>query len=154
MEPAEVASAVSPWWWLGAGIAFAALEMLTATTYLIWPALAAIVVFVTLLLIPGLSLMAQLTIFALLTIALVFVGKALFFRKKATDAAARLNDRTGTIIGKTGTIDREGHSEPKVIIDGIPWPIREPDTPLAHHTKVRVTAKDGIVLEVQPVTKS
>ena len=71
----SILAGISPWWWVAAAIAFGAGEMLTATTYLIWPAFAAAITGLLLWLIPQMGPAAQLTLFALMTIAFIFLGR-------------------------------------------------------------------------------
>ena len=144
---------ISPWWWVALAILLAAIEMLTVTTLLVWSATAAFLTAVALWLMPGLGWAAQIAIFASLSIAFTFAGRALVQRFGYGERASTLNRRADQLVGRDGVVLSFEFDEGKVSVDGVPWPARLPDgTPTpAPGARVRVTAADGIVVWVTPL---
>jgi inner membrane protein len=146
---------ISPWWWVALAILLAAIEMLTPTTLMIWSALAALVTAAALWLAPELGWAVQIAIFALLSIAFTFAGRALFRSYgDGKDSAAGLNRRAAQLIGREAVVLAFAAREGEVTVDGVQWPARldgEAATP-APGDRVRVVAADGIVVRVQPLS--
>ena len=142
---------ISPWWWLAAAILMAALEMLTTTFYLIWPAAAALVTALALWLLPEMSLLAQLALFAVLTIFFTLSGRKLV-GSMGNNAPNSLNKRAEQLVGREAVVEEFEFHEGKVMIDGIPWPARldGSKTP-APGDRMKVVAADGIVVWVKPL---
>jgi inner membrane protein len=141
---------ISPLWWLAAGLVLLGLEAVTVTTHLIWPALAALGVAILLWLFPGISGIAQLGLFAALTIALIPVGRTLLERLGSGDGSKRLNRRADQLVGREAVVETFHWHEGQVNIDGVIWPARLDGrkTPeVGEH--VRVIAADGIVVWVR-----
>ena len=144
---------ISPWWWIAAAILLAAVEMLTISTVLIWSALAAALTAAALWFAPGLSTAAQISIFAVLSIGFIFVGRALLHRYG--DGAGddkRLNRRADQLVGREAVVQSFSGHEGQVTIDGVPWPARlDAEAPVpAPGDRVRIVAADGIVVRVTP----
>ena len=89
---------ISPWWWVAFGIGLAAAEMLVFSFFLMWPALAAIIMAVILWIMPTMQGELRVTLFAVLSVALIFVGRKLFQQKDEPDTG--LNERTKQMIGQ------------------------------------------------------
>ena len=66
---------ISPLWWLIAALALGVAEMLSATTFLLWPALSALAMGGILALFPNLSGEIQASLFAVLGIVLTIAGR-------------------------------------------------------------------------------
>lgn len=144
---------ISPWWWVAFAIALGALEMLTVTTYLIWPAFAAFLTALFMWLIPGLSGGGQITLFSLWTIAFLVVGRTMVQRSEARgDGAGKLNRRGEQLVGREAVVESFDFHEGRVIIDGVPWPARlEGSNTPEIGERVRVIAADGIVVWVKRI---
>lgn len=145
---------ISPWWWIAFAIALGALEMVTVTTYLIWPALAAFLTGLFMWLIPDLSGGGQVTFFAIWTMVFLVVGRTLVQR---SDAARRsggtLNRRADQLVGREAVVESFEFHEGKVVIDGVPWPARlEGSRTPEIGERVRVIAADGIVVWVKRIS--
>jgi membrane protein implicated in regulation of membrane protease activity len=145
---------VSPWWWVAFAILLGAVEMLTISTVLIWSALAALVTALALWVWPWMTTPAQITLFAVLSIAFSFIGRAFVGRwgEKADDNQ-QLNQRAAQIVGREAVVDSFAGDEGQVTVDGVPWPARldAGATAPVPGSRVRITAVDGIVVRVTPV---
>ena len=157
MEPGfslfDTLESISPWWWVALGIAIGAIEMLTMSFFLIWWGLAAIVMAVLLMLMPGMPGEMQVIIFATLSVILTFVGRN--YIAKHGDGAAPvpgLNERSDAMIGRSGKVVETTGNEGKVEIDGIPWKAHSVQGAMpAEGGSVEVTGSDGITLSVKPI---
>jgi len=142
---------ISPWWWVAFGVALGAVEMATMSFFLIWPALAAILVAVLLLASPSMGGEAQIVLFSALAVALTFTGRWAMHRFGDRGEAARgLNSRAELMIGRHGEVLEFHGPEGAIRIDGIRWkalwPERETATP---GDKVLVVSADGMTLVVK-----
>jgi membrane protein implicated in regulation of membrane protease activity len=145
---------ISPWWWVALAILLAAAEMVTVTLVLIWASLAALTTAIALWMAPSLGGAIQVALFATLTIAFTFAGRALVARfGQPGEAAGKLNRRADQMIGREGVVIAFDAIEGKVSLDGVPWPARlEPDSVVPRAgDRVRVTSAEGIVVRVRPL---
>jgi inner membrane protein len=144
---------ISPWWWVAAAILLAAVEMVTTTTLAIWSACAALLTALALWVLPGLGWAGQITLFAGLSIALIFASRWVFARYDRPDDPVKLNRRADQLVGRTAIVVSFDGCEGKVEIDGVPWPARleAPAPTPAPGERVRILAADGIVVWVRPV---
>ncbi|HVZ99192.1 MAG TPA: NfeD family protein [Caulobacterales bacterium] len=89
----------APQLWLGLGLVLLIAELLSGTTYLLWPAVAAAVT--ALFAAMGAPLVAQICVFALMTILLVVfarpIVRAWLLQRQA--GAPVLNDRAASLVG-------------------------------------------------------
>ena len=116
---------ISPWWWVALAILLAAIEMVTITTVVVWAALGAFVTALALWFAPGLGGEAQIGLFAALSIAFFFVGRAVVGRYgQPGGGQAGLNRRAEQLVGREGVVMSFEFHEGKVMIDGVPWPAR------------------------------
>ncbi len=147
----EVLGGISPWWWIAGAVVLAGVEMLTVSTVLIWSALAAMTVALTLWIAPGTSGAAQLGLFALLSIGYTFIGRALVGRfGDGEGRSARLNQRAEALVGRDAEVVSFRFHEGEVSIDGVQWPARlEGEKTPEVGEMVRVIAADGIVVWVK-----
>lgn len=135
------------WSWLALGLVLAIGEMVIPGVFLIWLAIAAIL---TGLLAWAVSIgvPVQIVIFAVLAIALVFMGKRYLRRNPIEPVDPAMNDRgarlQGEIVTITHAIDggsgRARHGDTEWLVKG---PDAEPGT------RMRVSGHDGAVLLVE-----
>ncbi len=139
------------WYWWVAALAFLAIEVFMPGTFFLWMGVASGVVGVTLLIDPGLSLDNQLLIFAVLSVAAV-VGWRVYLRKNPPQSdEPTLNRRGAQYIGRTFALSEAiDNGVGKIQVDDTTWKVKGPDLPEA--AKVRVTAAEGTLLVVEPVT--
>jgi len=143
---------ISPWWWLAFGVVLGALEMATMSFFLIWPAMAAGLIAALLLVAPQTNGEIQIASFAILSIALTFVGRSMVNRlDDGGEAANTINSRASLMVGRQGEVlDVHGH-EGNVLIDGIRWRAHWPDTATAKPgDKVIVDRAEGMTLVIKP----
>lgn len=144
-------SIAAPWLWIMAGVALAAMEMLVPTFVLIWPGAAAIAVGLLLFALPGLTLAAQLGLFALLAIAFTLAGRryVMMVPQQAQDHPA-LNQRTRRLLGRRG-LARSNFTGGRgtVEIDGELWQAQARGAVIAD-AGVEVVAVEGLMLVVEP----
>jgi membrane protein implicated in regulation of membrane protease activity len=152
-EAATSAFEIGPWWWIAAAILLAAAEMLTASTVLIWSALAALVTAIVVWIWPGQGLAAQVAFFAIVSIACVLIGRTMIGRfGNRGDAAATLNRRSAALVGREAEVIAFTFHEGQVSVDGVPWPARLDSTTQRTPKpgdRVRITGADGVVVWVK-----
>lgn len=90
-------------WWAIAGLILIA-ELLTGTSYLLWPAAAAFLTGFVALEIFGVSWPVQLGAFALMTVPLLWIGDCWVRPALKLGSASGLNDRSGRMIGQRVTV--------------------------------------------------
>jgi membrane protein implicated in regulation of membrane protease activity len=154
MEIFDILKGISPWYWFAFALALGALEMATFSFFLIWPALAALVVGGVLLASPATSGPAQISIFAIGTIAMTALGRFLFLRYGdggGTDDML-LNKRGQRFIGRTAIVIEFANGQGYVEVEGMRWRAIWPaDQPSQQGDHVRVIRADGMVLGVEPI---
>ncbi|MES1203280.1 MAG: NfeD family protein [Pseudomonadota bacterium] len=100
-----VLSRIEPRHWFAIGLAFLAAEVVTGTTYLLWPAAAAVITAAFALVMPG-NPLAHWAVFALLTLALTLTGhfyvRGRWLKRKEHLV---LNERAHTLVGMSGLAD-------------------------------------------------
>lgn len=141
---------ISPLWWVALGFGLAAAEMLVFSFYLMWPALAALVMALILWIAPGMSGALQVTIFAVLSIVLVFVGRRMFQPNALPETT--LNQRSQQIIGNHAKVMSFDLGEGRVEIAGLTWPATWPEGASAEVGQmVTITAADGMSVKVENI---
>ncbi len=146
-----VTAELTPWHWLTIGVLFFAIVLFAPTTFLLWPAIAAIVTGLIAWLLPVLGWQWQIALFAVLSIVTILVGRHYF--KYLTPKHSRyqnLNRRAEALVGRVITT-----TEPIVngvgsaTIDNTHWRIVGPDTDAG--SKLLVTGTDGSSLTVKVI---
>ena len=118
---------VGPYHWLALAAVLIGLEMVMPTQYLIWPGIAAAVTGLLAFLI-AFGWTAQLSVFAVLSVALV---AASHYWPKATVApgiVSTLNQRTDQMIGRTATVVEDfHHGQGAVTVGDTRWSAQSAD---------------------------
>ncbi|HVY85563.1 MAG TPA: NfeD family protein [Caulobacterales bacterium] len=137
----------APQFWLGVALAFLIAELITGTTYLLWPAVAAGVT--ALFAAMGVPIVLQVCLFALLTILLVLFARPIVRNRllRKTDEPV-LNNRAKALIGMRA-------SAAQTFVDGIGavkindsiWRATSAE-PIEAGASVQVLAVDGVTLRV------
>lgn len=136
--------------WLTAAALLAIAELLAPGIFLVFIAAGAGIVGVVLLLVPGISLLVQVFLFAAATAASVSIGRRWYHRNPVESSDPLLNDRVARLIGQVVTV-----AEPivagsgRVRVGDGEWPARGPDLPVGAHA--RIVAAEGGTLDVEPV---
>lgn len=145
-------SHLQPQHWLALAFILLIAEMLTGTTYLLWPAVAAgitgLVAFS-----PSVNWQMQWLVFAILVIGLTLAGRPLRNRLYHVKggAASLLNERAVAMVGQRGSsagpfVDGLG----SVRINDSVWRARSAEPITASGVLVQVLSVDGITLTVKP----
>jgi membrane protein implicated in regulation of membrane protease activity len=117
---------VSPWLWLTFALVLGAIELVATSFFLVWLAPAALSVALALVLAPDLSGTVQSALFAVLSVAFTFAGRA-WLKGRAGQGAGRpvLNRRAAALIGRRATVVEAFDSGVGVVeIDGALWRAR------------------------------
>ena len=139
---------LGPWSWWVLGLALAILEVLVPGSFLIWFAVAAILVG-TLAMFVAISWQVELVLFVILAVVAVLVGRRFYGGVGRTPDKNQLNDRVARQIGRIATLDTaisggSGH----VRLDDSLWRVEGPELPAG--ARVRITGiRDGR-LQVEP----
>lgn len=136
------------------GIGLVGLELLTGTTYILWPAIAALVVAVLAFILP-LSWELQFILFALLTGILLVVGHLYLRPIMKSGEPSDINDPSRTLQGRRvlAFTDFE-NGEGRVTLGDTQWKAStDSDDPKVGDALV-ITSVAGATLIVQPVAKA
>lgn len=145
---------ISPWWWVAFAFALGAFEMATMSFFLIWPALAGLIMALLLVVSPNMSSGMQVMTFAGLSVLLTVIGRYLFktYGDGGGEVDKVLNQRSARFIGRTGKVLEFANGEGVVELEGMRWRAQWPENAT---TKIgataRVTDADGMLLQVEPV---
>ncbi|MGZ0188176.1 MAG: NfeD family protein [Alphaproteobacteria bacterium] len=142
------------WHWLALAGIFAGLEILAPGVFLIFPGIAAVVVGVTILLLPELDWRLQLLLFAVLAVAFIFIGRRIYGRISESEDHHSLNRRADRLIGDvypltSGMTGGRG----KVRVGDTDWLARlegGKTDDIAEGAAMRVVAIEGATLLVAP----
>lgn len=91
---------VSPWYWLIGGLIVAGLEILVPGVFLLWIGLGAMIVGLFLVVLPDLSLSAQLLLFAVTMLASIGLGFVLQRRSGHSAGAEAINQELRALVGR------------------------------------------------------
>ena len=145
---------ISPWWWVAIAFVLGTIEILTFSFFLIWPALAALVVAVLLWMFPEMSGAVQLLWFSILSVVLTLGGRQWVLSGKPTSETPGLNNRATALIGRNAVlIDAlAGGALGNVEVDGIRWRARLDSAEAAADAgqSLRIVSADGMVLILAP----
>lgn len=138
------------WIWFAIGLALATLELIVPGVYLIWLAVAALIVGAMTFVI-DLGSAVQVVNFVILSLIIVFSARRFLRDRPIVSSDPLLNKRGGRLVGQTAVVTqafdggmgriRHGDSE---------WLARGPD--VASGERVRITGNDGSILLVEPLT--
>ncbi|MFQ5623575.1 MAG: NfeD family protein [Paracoccaceae bacterium] len=151
MEPSifDVIAGISPWWWVAFAVGLGVVEMATMSFFLIWLGVAALVMAVILAFFPGMSGELRVALFAVLAIAITYIGRH-FFMRLENGSVTTINRRSSQLIGRRAKVLEYEGGEGAVEIDGIRWKAHweappEKDRP----DYVTVVKADGMLLTVR-----
>jgi membrane protein implicated in regulation of membrane protease activity len=134
-------------WWVLALI-LVIVEVLVAGTFFLWMGVSAAAVGVVLFLFPGLSWQAQLSLFAIFSIASIIISRLWLAKHARAVSPSTLNRRGSQYIGRHFTL-----SEPivngvgRLNVDDTIWRISGPD--LDSGSQIIVEGIDGTILTVK-----
>jgi membrane protein implicated in regulation of membrane protease activity len=135
--------------WVVIGIILLSIEMISPGMYLMFLGAAAIFTGLLGFALP-LSLPLELLIFAVSSIAAVYVAKRWFEVYPILSNAPLLNSRVAQMIGQTVEVVEPIESgNGRVKVGDSVWPASGPDTPVG--TRMRITGGEGNRLSVEPL---
>ena len=138
------------WAWIVAAGALLAIEVLTGSGWMLWPAgCAAVVAFAAAF--GGLNPGEALLVFALLTISSVLLARRYLPKSLLRRADNDINDSVARLVGRQGRVVTPFHDHSgRVFVDGKEWPAEADDTAaLNAGARVEVTGVAGARLKVR-----
>ena len=136
------------WHWWVLGVVLIILEAFSPGVYFLWMGVAAGIVGLVVMLFSGLGWEYQLLIFALTSVASVFLWRRLLDRHPTETDQPRLNRRGEQYIGRTFTLDEPlVNGLGKIRVDDSTWKIEGEDCGAG--TRVTVVGVEGVVLKVE-----
>ncbi len=144
---------ISPFWWLAFALLLGAVEMITSTTFLLWPAISALVVGVALFIVPDLSGNLQVLSFAVLSVVLAIGGRWVFSRaRKGVGSGPALNSPAERAVGRRAKVLQGNGTRIRVVVDGVRWDAKtDPGQVLKNGDLVIVKSAEGTTLYVSPL---
>lgn len=142
---------MEPWHWWAFGAVLIAIEIVSTTTYLLWPGIAALLVGLLKFLMPGLSGEVCAILFAVLAVASTVVWKRSPWGHARRSTHALLNERSQTYVGRQGRAAEDfqgGHGA--ILLDDTRWNAIATDgsAPLKGEM-LQVAAADGTVMKIR-----
>ena len=147
----DLLASLTPWHWLILGVALLAFELVSGSTYILWPAVSALAVGLLLFVAPmGWEL--QMMLFFLLSVATLVLGRTHFQRFVKGGESSDLNDMTVTLVGRQvrAVADFDG-TEGRVQLNDTQWSARldeGQDVPVRNDDLLHVRAVRGATLIV------
>lgn len=92
------------WWWLGLAGLFLIGELITNTTYLLWPAAAALLVGLLTLMFPSLGWPLQFVVFAVASMIFLWAGDRWVRPRLKAGSDSGLNTRATYLVGQRVTV--------------------------------------------------
>ncbi|MGN6670244.1 MAG: NfeD family protein [Candidatus Nucleicultricaceae bacterium] len=138
------------WYWWVIGLVLLVLEVLMPGAFFLWMAISAGLTGFLMMLLPGLSLIHALILFAVFSVISVWGWRTFAPTKTKQNDQPLLNERGEQFIGRVVTLSAAiVNGQGKVRLDDTIWKVEGVDCPA--HTKVRVIGIHGTVLQVEPV---
>ncbi len=137
--------------WAGLALVLIAAETVIPGAFLMWLGFAAGVMFLLVLVAPGIPLLGQAVLFTLLSFLFVYVYRRWFRDRDRRSDQPTLNKRTAQLVGRMVTLEQPviGGSGRVQIADAY-WDVSGPDLPVG--TAVRIIGAQGMTLLVEPVS--
>ena len=134
--------------WAAIALLLFAAEAMAPGAFMLWMGLAAAVVFVGVLLSPGIPVLAQVAAFIVLSFVSIQIYRRWFRKNEPQSDRPHLNQRANTLVGHVTNLDQAiVNGRGRVQIADAFWAVEGADLPAG--TPVRVVAVDGMTLKVQ-----
>ena len=124
---------LGPWTWVAFGLLILGIEILTPSTFLLWPGLSALLVGVITLILgvdnPIWPWQAQVLVFLIMSVVIALIGRNML-RNKNWDHSENpeLNERGAQLIGQTAVLhDSISNGMGRVRIGDTTWRVKGPD---------------------------
>ncbi len=137
--------------WLIFGVLLLTLEVITGTTYILWPAVAALIVGVLVFVLP-LAWEMQFLLFFLISAGLLFAGHKYFQPMMKGGEPSDLNDRARSMVGrrvKAVTTFETGRG--RVQVGDTQWQAMMDTGNALIGDELRIISVEGTVLKVEPL---
>ena len=140
------------WWtWVVGGIALILAELAIPSFFIVWFGLGAILVGLLMLVIPDLSLTAQLAVWTVASLAMVVlwfrVFKQSFYRTRIGTADGGVIGEIGVLVSAVAPFERGRVRFQRPLLGSEEW-VCLADSPIAAGERVRVMAVEGSYLKV------
>ncbi|MDP6706808.1 MAG: NfeD family protein [Alphaproteobacteria bacterium] len=136
------------WHWWVAGVLLVILEVFAPGAIFLWIGVAAGVVGIIVLIMPGLDWQYQFLIFGVLSVASIVVSRRYLKRHPIETDRPELNRRGQQYVGRSFTLAEPiENGRGRLHVDDTMWKIAGPD--LAEGSQIRVVGVDGVMLEVE-----
>lgn len=134
--------------WATIALLLFAAEAMAPGAFMLWMGFAAVVVFLGVLLVPGIPVLAQVAAFVLLSFISIQIYRRWFRKNEPQSDRPHLNQRANALVGHVTRLDQAiVNGRGRVQIADAYWDVQGPD--LAAGTPVRIVAVDGMTLKVQ-----
>ncbi|NLA68717.1 MAG: NfeD family protein [Gammaproteobacteria bacterium] len=134
--------------WAAVALVLIAAETFVPGAFLLWMGIAAAVVWLAVLLFPGLGLLAQMVLFVALSVVAVLSYLKWGRRRERPSDRPLLNRRAEQHVGRVVTLDRAiVGGRGRVKIADAYWDVSGPE--MEAGARVRIIAANGMVLEVR-----
>jgi len=134
--------------WAAVALLLFAAEALAPGAFMLWLGFAAVVVFVAVLLLPGIPLLAQAAAFIVLSFVSIQLYRKWFRGKEPKSDQPALNRRAAALVGRVVRLDRaivDGRG--RVQIADAYWDVSGPELPAG--ASVRIVGADAMTLQVE-----
>lgn len=148
----ELPEAVSFWHWLAFGVLAMLIEVLVPGVIFLWLGIAAVITGLLLAAIPSMSWEVQAILFAVLSVAAIFIGRRIYAARRTPTDHPTLNKRGRTLVGTQHVLDTASSGgRGRVRIGDTVWrfTVRPEGADLAEGTRISVVDIDGTTLIVQ-----
>jgi membrane protein implicated in regulation of membrane protease activity len=144
---------ISYWHWWALAVILAAIEIAAPTTYLLWPAISAVLVGLAVALFGQFDWRLQVLAFAVLAVISTVVWVRWWRNRPEAKTPSSLNSRSARYIGRRLHLTKalvDGHGQ--IQLDDTWWPARsESGDAVAAGEQVEVVTSDGSVLVIRPI---
>ena len=134
--------------WAAVALLLFAAEAMAPGAFMLWLGLAAVAMFIGVLLVPGIPVLAQVAAFIVLSFVSIQVYRRWFRKREKPSDQPALNRRADALLGRVVPLERaivDGHG--RVQIADAYWEVTGPDLPAG--APVRVTGAEGMTLQVE-----
>jgi len=134
--------------WAAVALLLFAAESLAPGAFMLWFGLAATAVFLIVLAVPGLSVLAQVAMFVVLSLVSIQVYRRWFRGRERRSDQPMLNRRAGQLLGRVVPLEHAiVNGVGRVQIADAYWDVTGPDLPIG--SAVRIIGTDGMTLRVE-----
>jgi membrane protein implicated in regulation of membrane protease activity len=137
--------------WAAVALLLFAAEAMAPGAFMLWLGFAAVVVFVGVVLAPGIPVLAQVAAFIVLSFISIQVYRTWFRGRERPSDQPALNRRAAALVGRVVPLERgivQGRG--RVQIADAYWDVSGPELPTG--AQVRIVGADGMTLQVEAVT--